>query len=424
VFPPPQWLKGKIVMVGAVRPYEDRHPTPLAVAFGAARGMLPGVVLHTHVLAQLLEQRSARSLGAPLTWGLFALLSVLGALLAAVETRAWVSVSIAAGLVVALWAASFVSFLDGYPPLPLLGPSAVFVVTLLAVGTWLGRHERRQRRFLRRAFSRYVSPTVVEAVCAKPDSLALGGERRELSFVFTDVEGFTTLSESLEPEALGELFNQYLNGIVKLIFEYDGTLEKFVGDAVMTMFGAPLRQPDHACRALDFALAVDRWTREFEALQLSRGIAFGRTRVGVNSGVATVGNFGGTLQFSYTAHGDCVNTAARLETLNKHLRTRVCVGARTAELCSDRPLRPVGDVVLKGKSEGLRVYEYHVQDSRDHSPRVDYMAAFRRLEQGDHGAAPHFESLRRAFPDDPLLQYHCERLLDGQQGVRIVMETK
>jgi class 3 adenylate cyclase len=382
------------------------------------------VVLHAHVLAQILDHRSASALVPAIAWVLVLAMAVAGALIAVMETRIWRAALMATGLLLAYWGTVIGGPMLGLPSLPILAPGSAFLVTTLAAGTWLGRRERRQRQFLRRAFSRYVSPAIVEAVCERPDSLVLGGERRELSFVFTDVQGFTTLSESLDPEVLGELFNRYLDGIVALIFEHGGTLEKFIGDAVMTLFGAPLRQHDHACRALDFALAVDRWAREFESLQRDRGIAFGRTRIGVNSGIATVGNFGGSLQFSYTAHGDCVNTAARLETLNKHLGTRICIGQRTAQLCPGRMLRPVGDLVLKGKTEALRVYEPEPGDSSGRAALADYLSAYHLLAGGDAEARPRFRALRGDFPEDPLVRYHCQRLERGEEGVHIVMESK
>jgi class 3 adenylate cyclase len=424
VYPPREWLADKIVLVGAVRPYEDRHRTPLVAALGPRRGTVSGVVLHAHVLAQLLDRRSAEVPAPFWGWFLTLLMGVVGVLIATRMTHLWLTILLGVGVLLGYCGMAIAGPRLVIPSIPILAPSFAFLVTSLATGTWIGYQERRRRRFLKRAFSRYVSPAVVEAVCAEPDRLTLGGERRELSFVFTDVEGYTTLSESLDPELLGELFNDYLNQVVALIFEHGGTLEKFVGDAVMTMFGAPLEQPDHACRALDFALAVDRWSRQFESTQRERGIAFGRTRIGVNSGVATVGNFGGTLQFSYTAHGDAVNTAARLETLNKHLGTRICVGERTRQLCTESPLRPVGDLVLKGKTEALQVFEPIQKDEPGRADQQMYLRAYRNLARNDPVAAEAFAGLRRDFPKDPLVRYHWERMQKNYKGVRIVMETK
>ena len=177
-----------------------------------------------------------------------------------------------------------------------------------------------------------------------------------MSFLFSDIAGFTTLSESLSPERLVALLQDYLDNMVDIALRHHGTIDKFIGDAVVVIFGAPSDQPDHAERAVHCAIEMDNFAQEFRLKKERDGIQFGVTRIGVHTGVATVGNLGGQRRFDYTAIGDTVNTAARLESVNKHLGTRVCISAVAASDCNGLGLRPVGTLVLKGKEEGLDVY--------------------------------------------------------------------
>ena len=151
--------------------------------------------------------------------------------------------------------------------------------------------------------------------------------------------------------------NEYFDGTCEIILDHGGTIEKFVGDALHVMFNAPLDQPDHQQRAVACALALDAFCQAFVVHQRSRKINFGVTRIGVNTGVTVVGNFGGANRFDYSATGDAINTAARLESVNKQIGTRVCVSGTTIEHCHGVPCRPVGELVLKGKSESVAAFE-------------------------------------------------------------------
>ena len=165
----------------------------------------------------------------------------------------------------------------------------------------------------------------------------------------------TALVETLEPSVLGPLLNEYLSGMTDIVFAHDGTVAKIVGDALHVLFGAPGEQPDHADRAIACALALDDWAQSFRERCHKKGIAFGITRIGAHAGPAFVGNFGGTRFFDYTAYGDTINVAARLETANKQLGTRICVSATLAEAVKDFHGRPIGDLLLRGRAEALRL---------------------------------------------------------------------
>ena len=195
------------------------------------------------------------------------------------------------------------------------------------------REARRRQTEAERAhasLSRYFSLSLAERLASDADTIDLGGQRREIATLFSDIAGFTTLVETLEPDVLGPLLNEYLSGMTDVVFVHDGTVAKIVGDALHVLFGAPGEQPDHAARAVKCALALDDYAQSFRESWHKKGVSLGVTRRGVHAGQAIVGNFGGGRFFDYTAYGDTVNVAARLEDANKQLGTRICVSATLA----------------------------------------------------------------------------------------------
>ena len=291
----------------------------------------------------------------------------------------------------------------------------------LEKNAWQDR-EREQKRFIRQAFSRYISPDVVDQLLANPEKLSLGGERLEISCVFTDLAGFTTLMESAEPSVVLPVLNQYLDGMCTIVRDKGGTIDKIVGDALHVFFGAPLEIPDHAERAVDCALAMDAYAREFEQSEAARSVAFGGTRIGVHTGLAVVGNFGGDTFFDYTAHGDTVNTAARMESVNSHLGTRLCVSGETAKACKTIQFRPVGALVLKGKSQPVEAFEPVSGMSAE--ALEAYLAVFALIKAEAPNAAEELERLAAEAGDDPLVNFHRNRLAAGQTGATIVFQEK
>ena len=313
------------------------------------------------------------------------------------------------------------------------GQFAGTLVTIAGIGAILTFLTWRARRLIFEAVSlekanaqlgRYFSPNLVQRLVDNPNLLHLGGERRELSFVFTDLAGFTALVEQHEPDVVLPLLNEYLDGMVAIVFEHEGTVDRFVGDAIHVMFGAPIAQPDHAARAVACALEMDAFAHAFAAQKRHDGIPLGETRIGVNTGTVVVGNFGGESMFDYTAHGDSINTAARLESLNKHLGTRIAVSAGVVAQIPDFMGRPVGTFILQGKIEGLSVFEPLSAEDVD-SPGVRaYVDAYRLLEAGEPGARAAFEALAESSSSDPLTTFHVERMRAGESGTTIVMTEK
>jgi adenylate cyclase len=269
---------------------------------------------------------------------------------------------------------------------------------------------------VRANLARFFSPNLAYQLVNHPDELEVGGERRDLTFLFTDLTDFTALVEASDPSLIVSLLNEYLDEMTNIVFDHGGTIDKVVGDAVHAIFGAPMSQPDHARRAVQCALDMDAFGESFAAARRAEGVALGSTRIGLNSGLAIVGNFGGETFFDYTAHGDAINTAARLEAANKHLGTRVAVSGACVERMRDFHGRPVGAVLLKGKQEPVAVFE----PLPSGAPADEaWLATFRLMERGAPEARAALEALAAERPEDGLVAMHAARLRAGGSGVLI-----
>ncbi len=287
------------------------------------------------------------------------------------------------------------------------------------------REARRRQTEAERAhalLSRYFSPNLAERLASDPDAVDLGGQRREITSLFSDIAEFTTTVETLDLEVIAPLLNDYLGGMTDAVFAHGGTVVKIVGDAMHVLFGAPADQPDHAARAVACALDLDRCAQAFRDRWRERGIPLGATRVGVEGGMAVVGNFGGNKFFDYTAYGDTVNTAARLEAANKQLGTRICVGESVATRMPGFKGRPIGDLILRGRKEPLRAFEPLCAEHYDNPATQAYLDAFAKLEAGDPMAMPAFAALLGLHAEDHLIGFHLRRLLNGASGVRIALD--
>lgn len=218
--------------------------------------------------------------------------------------------------------------------------------------------EEKEKKKIKGAFKYYLSQSVVEDVLKDPSKLSLGGVKKDLSVLFSDIRGFTTISEGLTPEQLSSLLNQYLTPMTELVFKSDGTLDKYMGDAVMAFWGAPVEQPDHAIRAcltaLEMMKEVERLKQEFAA----RNLPLIDIGIGVNTGEMSVGNMGSKQRFDYTVMGDHVNLGSRLEGINKQYKTNIIVSEYTYEKVKDQLLcRKLDAVRVKGKKLPVTIYE-------------------------------------------------------------------
>ncbi len=287
------------------------------------------------------------------------------------------------------------------------------------------REARRRQMAAERAhalLSRYFSPNLAERLASDPDTVDLGGQRREITSLFTDIAEFTSLVETLDLEIIAPLLNDYLGRMTDIVFAHGGTVVKLVGDAMHVLFGAPADQPDHSERAIACAVELDLAAQSFRERWRQRGIMLGATRLGLDAGPAIVGNFGGGRYFDYTAYGDTVNTSARLEAANKQLGTRICVGENVTSRVAGFKGRPVGELLLRGRKEPIRAFEPLSAEAFDDPATRAYLDAFAKLEAGDPMAMPAFAALLGLRSDDHLVGFHLRRLLSGATGPRIVLD--
>ena len=267
--------------------------------------------------------------------------------------------------------------------------------------------------------SRYFSPKIAKALAETPDCLTPGGSRRFATFLFTDLAGFTSLVETHPTDLVIEILNDYLDRLAGIIFEHDGTLMKVMGDAVHAIFSAPVDQSDHAERAVACALAIDDFSEKFRQQRLDDGLELGITRVGVNSGHAIIGNFGGDHFFDYAAYGDAVNIAARLENVNKQLGTHICVSQTTVEQIPNFIGRPAGDLLLRGRHKRLKTFEPLAAEQASDLDVMAYNEAYKLLEARDPAARRAFATLIGRNDQDPLGTFHLQRILSGKIDVEI-----
>ncbi|MET4387221.1 class 3 adenylate cyclase [Bradyrhizobium sp. F1.4.3] len=287
------------------------------------------------------------------------------------------------------------------------------------------REVRRRQMEAERAhasLSRYFSPEIAKRLAADVEGNGMEVQWRNVATIFTDISGFTSLVESAAPETLGELLNEYVGGMTEIVFEHEGTVAKIIGDAIQVLFNAPGDQPDYATRAVACVHDLDAWAEDFCARWKARGVSFGTTRIGAHAGPALVGNFGGNRFFDYTAYGDSINIAARLEAANKHLGTRICVSASIAAGAENFQGRPVGELLLRGRSEALRAFEPLPPARYEEPATAQYSEAFAKMEAGDATAMPAFAALIGMHADDPLAGFHLKRLLNGAKGIRMQLE--
>ncbi|MDZ7839229.1 MAG: adenylate/guanylate cyclase domain-containing protein [Gammaproteobacteria bacterium] len=410
-------LQGHIVLIGtSAAALGDRVQTPL-------RPDAPAVTVHAQALEQMILgqhlERPAWARGAELS-GAVILALLLVWLMPKLNVLGATGMALTLALLpIAAGAAGFNRYRLLLDPTPVV-LTVLVVYLVMTVALFLLAEVRR--RGIQRAFGQYLAPDLVAQLAEDPERLRLGGESRQMTFLFSDIAGFTALTETTDPQRLVALVNAYLEGACRVVFEHGGTIDKIVGDALHVMFNAPTDQPDHAARAVRCALALDEFSARFRAQQKEQGVEFGVTRIGVNSGPAIVGNFGGGDRFDYTAHGDAINTAARLEAANKMLGTTICAAGSVVGQCEAIAFRPIGVLWLRGKTTGTEVY----QPLRDDDPRLvwrdEYLAVYEALRDGEPDARRRLEELTGRHPGDALLALHATRAAGGEQGVDIIVE--
>ena len=329
---------------------KDLRATPMG-------GDYPGPEIYATVLDNLLAGDFLRDAPRAAVW-LWVLVLALAAGAAAASARSGWHSAAAAVILIPLPALAGLAAWQADIVMPVAGASAGVVAGLLGGAMVNFVLEGRQKLFLKGAFRHYLSSDVIEQILRDPNSLKLGGEKRELTIFFSDLQGFSTISERLGPEDLTKLLNDYLTDMTDLILEEGGTLDKYEGDAIIAFWNAPLSQPDHAVRAVRAAVRCQRKLAERRAEFEQRTGAVLKMRIGLNTGAVVVGNMGSRERFDYTVLGDAANLASRLEGANKALGTYLMISESTWALTNGAfPGRELGQLTVVGRKTPVRVYE-------------------------------------------------------------------
>lgn len=417
-------IRGRYVLIGGDFSDFDQFDTPFTRTGNPVTGetRMIGVEVHASMLAQLLDKawKQRPAMGLKILAGILAV--ALGAATAMVQTRTWV---LAIGVLAQFSLFLAVPFLverAGYDTLdlPATGWLIGWLIAYTAISSGLRAINAAQREFAQGALGKYLPRSVASEIMRNPDRLSLHGEKREIFCLFSDLEGFTKLTHAVEPEMIARLLNDYLDRLSAVVLEYGGTLDKFVGDAVVAFWGAPIAYPDDGERAVKAAWAMYLAGEEFRK-SVPEGVPkIGRTRVGVHYGEAVVGNFGGEGRIQYTALGDAMNTAARLEGANKPLDTRVLVSREAAERSGLDWFRPMGAVTLRGRKTPVEIFE-PVPDM----PEEQRSLAIAAVEAHAHGEVERVKALTdtilESVHDDDAMMNLIQRLRQTHKGESYVL---
>lgn len=347
---PPEKFRDKIVLVGATAAaLYDLKATPFSSSF-------PGVEVHATVMSNILQGNYLRPWPSEITGLLILSFALLAGLVLGRLSPLWGGV------------ATFVIFFGYYFTTNMLfsakniyaeflAPAASLALSYVGVLFFRFITEEKEKRYLKKTFSQYLSPAIMEKILSDPSYLVLGGQKQNLTVLFSDIRNFTTMTEEMKSEDLVAQLNEYLSEMVKVVFKHDGTLDKFIGDAVMAFWGAPIPQNDHHFRAVLCAAEMHEQLKKLNDKWAAEGKRRFDIGIGVNSGEMTVGNMGSKEKMEYTVIGDNVNIGARLESLNKEYGTTTIISDSTYQVVKDIvEVKPLGASIVKGKTKEVQVY--------------------------------------------------------------------
>lgn len=409
-------IRGKYVLIGGDIVDYDRVET----TFTSINGEMPaGLAVHAETIAQMLDGRMLAPIPQWVLWAM-AVLVVLSAVLTALLE--W-PVRKIAPFVVALFAAFLgipvlmqLRNVDTYG-LPAVGWLVGWIIAFAAVTAAARAAGAAQRNFATGALGKYIPRDIAQAIIDKPELLSLGGEKRAIYVLFSDLEGFTAMSHAIAPEMVARILNRYLDKLSRVVLDHGGVIDKFVGDAVVAFWGAPISRPDDGERAARAGYALwqagEDFRREVAAMDPSLP-PIGRTRVGLHHGEAVIGNFGGANRIQYTALGDAMNTAARLEAANKTLGSNVIASREFAEASGMDWWRPMGRVRLRGRAQPVDLFEPAPGFPADDRAALEQAAALAAVHPAEAIALA--EQVAGRHPQDSALECLVQRLrqIDGE----------
>jgi adenylate cyclase len=350
---PADKIKGKIVLVGATAiGIYDMRVTPFSAVY-------PGVEIHATVIENILHRNFLIHSG----WIKFldvCIIILVGLImgLSVPRVKAVAGIVLSLALIGAFVVVNTTIFVRYNVWMNLIYPVLTMMTIYLGITVYRYVTEEREKKKVRGAFQYYLTASVVNEILKDPSKLKLGGDKKVLSVLFSDIRGFTSISEKLSPEELVHLLNEYLTAMTDVVFKYDGLLDKYIGDAIMAVFGAPLDQPDHALRACRTAIGMMSELRRLREKWAAEGRPDVNIGVGINTGDMVVGNMGSQMRFDYTVMGDSVNLASRLEGTNKEYGTNIIISEFTYESIKDELFcRELDAVRVKGKKLPVRIYE-------------------------------------------------------------------
>ncbi|WLD58300.1 adenylate/guanylate cyclase domain-containing protein [Salinispirillum sp. LH 10-3-1] len=346
----PEVLQGRMVLVGTTAPgLKDIRATPVD-------NLMPGVEVHANIIAGILDQRIPVAPDWALAAELLQLLLIgILVLLALQRLEPVYSIFVAISLMAICLGANLLLWQQGLL-LPITATLLLIIVLFVFNTSWSLLVENRSRKKLTRTFGQYVPPELVAELADRPETASLAGEAREMTVLFSDVVGFTSLSESLAPEQLSQLMNRLLTPLTEEIHAHRGTIDKYMGDAVMAFWGAPLPEPQHANQAVATALAMCQRVSELSHELAAEGLPPLHLGIGISTGTMAVGNMGSTFRMAYTVMGDAVNLGARLEALTRRYGLDILVSEATQAQASDFVFQEIDQTTVKGKAEPVRVY--------------------------------------------------------------------
>jgi adenylate cyclase len=353
----PERFAGKIVIIGATsESLHDTYPT----AFGSEPPM-PGAEINAHAIDTILDGRFIRIINPPFPL-LLALLAALVGTGLVLRLRPLAGLGTVVALLLVYSIIATILFAQARLRLPMTAPLLAVGLTFVA-GTSINLYEeQRQRAHVHSLFSRYVAPAAIDQMLTQPESYALRGQRREMSILFSDIRGFTTISEKLDPDEVVEILNEYLSAMTEIVFKYEGIIDKFEGDAILAVYNAPLTIENHATKAVQSAVEMMERLTVLQAKWAAQGKEQLEIGVGINTGLAFVGNIGSMQRMDYTVIGDTVNLASRLETLTKERGIPILFTEATRDqLDPSIKTRFVATANVKGRAQPVNLYT--VEDS-------------------------------------------------------------